>query len=115
MKRLITMPNNIGTGRGGRMSKQVTSRVLILAVALVAFFCNQGASVAAEEEGIAVAIVYDTSGSMKETVRTATGGYSPKYRIANKALESIVQRIQSFATNTSGGTPRKIYCGLSLI
>jgi hypothetical protein len=92
------------------MSKQFTTRVLILA-ALVAVALSQSVA-AAEEEGIAVAIVYDTSGSMKESVRTATGGYSPKYRIANRALESIVQRIQTFATNTSGGTPRKIYCGL---
>src|SRR6185503_15926026 len=36
-----------------------------------------------------------------------------KYRIAGRALESIVNRIENFATNTpSGGTPRKIHSGL---
>jgi hypothetical protein len=93
------------------MSKTSMSRVLLLA-ALAALSCIQVTSAAAEEEGIAVAIVYDTSGSMKESVRTANGGYAPKYKIANRALESIVQRIQTFATNSSGGAPRKIYSGL---
>jgi hypothetical protein len=93
------------------MSNTNMSRVLILA-AVAAVLCNQTTFAAAEEEGIAVAIVYDTSGSMKESVRTARGGYEPKYKIANRALESIVQRIQTFATNTSGGTPRKIHSGL---
>src|SRR6266404_565972 len=50
---------------------------------------------------------------MKESVRTANGTYSPKYRIANRALASIVNRIETFATNTpAGGAPRKIYSGL---
>ena len=93
------------------MSNTNMSRLLILAT-LAVVLCNQMTFAAAEEEGIAVAIVYDTSGSMKESVRTARGGYEPKYKIANRALESIIQRIQTFATNSSGGTPRKIHSGL---
>jgi uncharacterized glyoxalase superfamily protein PhnB len=67
---------------------------------------------AADEDGVAVAIIYDTSGSMKQAVRNAKGGTSPKYVIANRALASIARQIQAFATNSASGTPRKIYAGL---
>ena len=67
----------------------------------------------AEEPGVAVAIVYDTSGSMKQPVRDGTGQLSPKYVIARRALEEIVKRLQTFATNAgAGGQPRKIEAGL---
>src|SRR5437879_8306 len=70
-------------------------------------------AVAAEEEpGVAVAIVYDTSGSMKQPVRDGNGQLSPKYVIARRALEEIVKRLQTFATNAAGGVPRRIEAGL---
>ncbi len=61
---------------------------------------------------MALAIVYDTSGSMKETVRDATGKPAPKYVIANHALESTVRRIEAFATNAAGGEARTVRAGL---
>jgi len=67
---------------------------------------------AAQEDGVAVAIVYDTSGSMKEQVRDRNGKLSPKYVIANRALEAISKRIQTFATNATTGGPRTIHAGL---
>jgi hypothetical protein len=67
---------------------------------------------AAQEEGLALAIVYDTSGSMKEQVRDQNGKLSPKYVIANRALEAISKRIQTFATNTITGGRRTIHAGL---
>ena len=67
---------------------------------------------AGESEGVALAIVYDTSGSMSETVRDGSGNLSPKYVIANRALEKIARRIEAFATNTSAGGPRYIRAGL---
>ena len=67
---------------------------------------------AADEEGIALAILYDTSGSMKKPVRAGNGQMTPKYVIANRALEAIIQRIQNFATNTAGGPARKVHAGL---
>jgi von Willebrand factor type A domain len=67
---------------------------------------------AAEADGVAVAIVYDTSGSMKEQVRDGAGKLTPKCVIANRALENIATRIQTFATNTTTGTPRNIQAGL---
>src|SRR5438128_2787912 len=57
--------------------------------------------IAAEEEGVALAIIYDTSGSMREPVRDTNGKPTPKYLIANRALESIANQIQLFATNKS--------------
>jgi uncharacterized protein YegL len=67
---------------------------------------------AVQEEGVAIAIVYDTSGSMKEQVRDRTGKLAPKYVIANRALEAISKRIQTFATHSTAGGPRKIHAGL---
>jgi hypothetical protein len=66
---------------------------------------------ASDEEGVALAIIYDTSGSMKDPVRDTTGKSSPKYIIANRALLAITRQIQGFATNTAA-SPRKIDVGL---
>lgn len=65
---------------------------------------------AAEGEGVAVAIIYDTSGSMREQVRDSNGKSTPKYVIANRALENIANRLQTFATNAA--SPRNIQAGL---
>jgi hypothetical protein len=64
------------------------------------------------EEGVALAIIYDTSGSMKDPVRDQNGKPAAKYLIANRALISIAKQIQSFATNNSAATPRKIEAGV---
>lgn len=68
--------------------------------------------IAAETEGVALAIVYDTSGSMKEVVLGQSGKSTPKYLIANRALIAVSQQLQAFATNAPDGTPRKIEAGL---
>jgi hypothetical protein len=67
---------------------------------------------AVAEDGVAVAIVYDTSGSMKERVRDGNGQWSPKYIIANRALESIAKQIQAFAAPSAGGPNRTVHAGL---
>jgi Mg-chelatase subunit ChlD len=71
-----------------------------------------GRAIAAQEEGVALAIVYDTSGSMKDPVRDANGKPSPKYVIANRALKAITQQIQNFATNNTVAGPRRVDAGL---
>jgi hypothetical protein len=71
-----------------------------------------GARPALAEEGIALAIVYDTSGSMKDSVPTGGGKYGPKYVVANKALNRIIDQISHFATNAPSGSPKKIETGL---
>jgi hypothetical protein len=85
---------------------------LAILAALVALGPTTLSLRAADEDGVAVAILYDTSGSMKDPVRNATGGSSPKYVIANRALIAIARQIQGFATNTATGSPRKIQAGL---
>jgi hypothetical protein len=67
---------------------------------------------AAEEDGVALAIIYDTSGSMHDSVRDATGRMSPKYVIANRALTAVAKQIQAYATSSTGGTPRRVDAGL---
>jgi hypothetical protein len=64
------------------------------------------------EEGVALAIIYDTSGSMKEPVADASGASAPKYLIANRALLDVTRQLQAFATNAATGAPRKIDVGL---
>jgi hypothetical protein len=67
---------------------------------------------AAENDGVALAIVYDTSGSMRDHVPDAAGRSSPKYLIANRALIAIARQIEAFATNAPGGSPRTIHAAL---
>jgi hypothetical protein len=88
--------------------KSVPLVAVLLAVAIAALFSQR----ATAEEGVAVAIIYDTSGSMKDPVRDQSGKLSPKYVIANRALIAIAKQIQAFATNSAGGGPRKIEAGV---
>ncbi len=59
---------------------------------------------ASAAEGVAIAIVLDTSGSMRESVRDGKGGRSPKYEIGNRALKAVVGKIEQFATNAPNRT-----------
>ncbi|MFA5263356.1 MAG: VWA domain-containing protein [Opitutaceae bacterium] len=72
-----------------------------------------GRAIAAEEDGVAVAIVYDSSGSMTEPVADITGKSAPKHVIAERALAAVVKRLQAFALSpTSAGAPRRMKVGL---
>ena len=101
-----------GWGREGLwlvdMNKIRSLAVLIaLGVLGLTSVCVQAAS----EEGVALAIVYDTSGSMRDPVKDSAGKDTPKYIIANRALVSITKQLQTFASNSAGAT-RKIETGL---
>ena len=88
-------------------------RLLTLAAsALVAAHGSPGGAAPAPEDGVALAIVYDNSGSMKQPVRDSTGKYSPKYVVARRALEAVLKQLQAFATNPSAAAPRRIEAGL---
>lgn len=85
---------------------------ITFAAALAVLCLTQIAAAAADDDGVAIAVVYDTSGSMKETVKDDKGQPAPKYQIANRALIAIANRIQAFATNATATGPRKINAGL---
>lgn len=67
---------------------------------------------AAETDGVALTIIYDTSGSMRDAVRDSAGRSAPKYVIANRALVAVAKQIQAFATNNAAGAPRPLQVGL---
>ena len=89
-----------------------TIRLLTSVGTLAAILATPVQLLAAQDEGVALAIVYDTSGSMKEPVRDRNGKMSPKYVVANRALEAISNRIQAFTTNAATGGSRTIHAGL---
>jgi hypothetical protein len=84
------------------------------AVLVALLFLGATASVlrAAEDDGVALAIVYDTSGSRAAQVRDGQGQLAPKYLIANHALAAVARRLQAFVTNSTTGTPRQVRTGL---
>ena len=67
---------------------------------------------AADDDGVALGILYDTSGSMRDNVPNSHGSSSPKYVIANRALLAVVKQIQTYVTNGPAGAPRKVDVGL---
>jgi hypothetical protein len=87
-------------------------QLISVPIALAVLCASAAPASAADEEGVAVAIVYDTSGSMNDPVKDEAGKPSPKYVIANRALVAIANRIQTFATKGAAGSPRKIHAGL---
>jgi len=66
----------------------------------------------ASEEGVALAIVLDTSGSMQEEVPDRDGRPARKYLIANRALQAVVDRLERFVKGGAPGTVRKLRAGL---
>jgi hypothetical protein len=67
---------------------------------LAALLLLTAAGARADEEALALAIVYDTSGSMAEEVKRPDGTKEQKYRIANRALAVIVARLEKFRAET---------------
>lgn len=65
---------------------------------------------AESDNSVALAIVYDTSGSMAELVRDGSNKMSPKFVIANRALTSVINRLQDVAHSKTA--PRKVSCSL---
>lgn len=113
MNLLIRAIHRLTRGVEGSLGLNMKTIHLVAGLGVLAVVSsNPTPACAAEGDGVAVAIVYDTSGSMKELVRDGTGSLTPKYVIANRALENIATRIQAFATNTTTGNLRNIQAGL---
>jgi hypothetical protein len=64
------------------------------------------------ESGVALAFVYDTSGSMGETVPDGQGKQTPKWVVANRAFEKIVGRLEEFLAQPSPDGPIRVECCL---
>lgn len=64
--------------------------------------------VRAADDDIAIAIVYDTSGSMSAPVKDAQGKWTPKFQIGNRAVENIVDQLEKFSKTG----PKKLKVGL---
>lgn len=75
-----------------------------LILPLCALLCGAEAA----DSDLAIAIVYDTSGSMKQGVPGSGGAKEPKYVVANRALSAIVTKLEK--VNAAG--PRKVQAGL---
>lgn len=60
------------------------------------------------DEGVALAIVYDTSGSMKDAVMSKSGRGESKDVIARRALDSLVTQLAAFVTNAPAGATRAL-------
>src|SRR5882757_6633196 len=97
--------------RAGNNNGLKTISLLAAVSALAAMLAGPARIRAAEDDGVALAIIYDTSGSMNELVLDSAGNSSPKYVIANRALISIAKQVETFATKNAAG-PRKVEAGL---
>jgi uncharacterized protein YegL len=93
-------------------SNMKISPAVIFLITVACLGPNPPRVVAAEEDGVALAVVYDTSGSMRDAVRDKDGHSTPKYVIANRALMNIAKQIQTFTTNHSAEAPVKVHAGL---
>ena len=62
----------------------------------VAFLLPFSAAHSEPPPSLGLAIVYDTSGSMRDAVRDRSGKSAPKYQIANNALMMVVDRLAAF-------------------
>jgi hypothetical protein len=112
MNHLLSMSGYLQAAARSRSSMKLVSTAAVLTVLSALMVAPIACFAAGEEEGVALAIVYDTSGSMKDSVPDSGGGHSPKYVIANRALVAVARQIQAFTTNSATGAARKIQVGL---
>lgn len=71
-------------------------------------FCGFAPVAWAADDDIAIAIVYDTSGSMNSPVKDAEGKWTPKFQIGNRAVVNIVDQLEKFSKTS----PKKLQVGL---
>ncbi|MFH0880513.1 MAG: vWA domain-containing protein [Lentisphaerota bacterium] len=69
----------------------------------------------APEEGLALAIVYDTSGSMSDPVINAAGAHEKKYLIARRALDAILDQLADYAAAAQPGATRAVKAELIVL
>jgi uncharacterized protein YegL len=87
------------------MKTKFISMVLILAASFVAGFAAQTAPVT---DGVAVAIVFDTSGSMNDPVKSSKGGARPKIAIGREALAAVLRQLDAYIQQAAPGLTRRV-------
>jgi len=101
-----------GRSSGGRALLRLLVLFALLVIGFAPVARGDERPAAPAEEGIALAIVYDTSGSMTDSVPDGGGERAPKYVIANRALDQIVDRLQAYVASAPPDAPRRIEAGL---
>src|SRR5579872_494085 len=112
MSQVLRVPRRFSLGIISNLGLRLKSGVDLAYVSLLVAAGLTPSRVQGAEEGVALAIIYDTSGSMKEPVPDSAGGMAPKYAIANRALRAVTRQLEAYATNSTSGTTRKIDAGL---
>ncbi|MHB1307318.1 MAG: vWA domain-containing protein [Limisphaerales bacterium] len=84
---------------------------LCLAAALPWLAVGQGTAVE-PATGVAVAIVMDTSGSMRDRVKDASGTPTAKHVIASRALTAVVDRLDQSIKASPVDAPLRVEAGL---
>jgi Mg-chelatase subunit ChlD len=57
---------------------------------------------------IALAVVYDTSGSMRGTVRTASGRLEAKHIVAKRAFGAVIERLEQYTAPGADKTAKEL-------
>ena len=68
-----------------------------------------------ERDGLALAIVYDTSGSMLDPVPNASGDKEPKFLIARRAVKSILDQLTVYINDAAPNAPREVQAELIVL
>jgi Mg-chelatase subunit ChlD len=103
-----------------RTKQNMNSRAQVMRVVVVwAMLSGTGLAARAQEratpspqEGLALALVYDTSGSMKDPVPDAASRPTAKFQIANRALRAIIDQLETYQKNAPAGGARRVEAGL---
>lgn len=77
---------------------------LLIALLLAA----PAATRAAPPADVALAVVYDTSGSMKASIRTQDGRPAPKHVVAKRAFGLVIDRLERFTVPAAGQPAKRL-------
>lgn len=86
-------------------------RSILALLATVVLACAASAAPAGAPD-LAVAIVYDTSGSMKESIVAENGRRAPKFMVANAALGRVAKALEHYARGPQAEAPRQVEAAL---
>lgn len=89
--------------------------ISILFLVLPVLSCRPHPEPLPTREGLALAIIYDTSGSMADSVTNAAGDPEPKYQIARRALDAILDQLDGYVQAGAPGVSREVQAELIVL